>query len=112
MDRKSTTKRLQANLNDWKFLKTIGVGLFGQVKLVKHKKDKIYRAVKIMKKRQIIEMEQVDHIYSEINLLSQLDHPFIVKLLICRRILKASHRTHVLFIFFLNLFQEVRFSRN
>jgi serine/threonine protein kinase len=77
MDQRSA-KRLQVHLKDWNFIKTIGLGLFGKVKLAQHKKDKTFRAIKIMQKRQIVEMEQVDHIYSEVNLLKHLDHPFIV----------------------------------
>ena len=37
--------------------------------------------MKILKKNDIIKQKQVDHIYSEFNILSMLKHPFIVQLL-------------------------------
>ncbi len=70
----------KVNLNEFDFLQTIGTGSFGRVKLGRHKKtNKIY-AIKMLKKAEIIRLKQVDHIYSEYNILSMLNHPFIVEL--------------------------------
>ena len=38
------------------------IGSFGKVKLVKNKKDSKYACVKIMKKNEIIQAKQADHI--------------------------------------------------
>lgn len=70
----------KVNLNEFDFLQTIGTGSFGRVRLGRHKKtNKIY-AIKMLKKAEIIRLKQVDHIYSEYNILSLLNHPFIVEL--------------------------------
>ena len=34
--------------------------------------------MKILKKNEIIKLKQVDHIISEVNILAQIDHPFLV----------------------------------
>lgn len=78
----TTTPNLnnKINLNEFDFLQTIGTGSFGRVKLARHKKtNKIY-AIKMLKKAEILRLKQVDHIYSEYNILSMLNHPFIVEL--------------------------------
>jgi protein kinase X len=76
---KSTeSKQLKTNIADWENLKTVGTGSFGKVKLSKHKKEKVYRAIKALQKSEILKLKQVDHIYSEYNLLQEIDHPFIV----------------------------------
>lgn len=68
------------SLSEFEFLQTIGTGSFGRVRLGRHKKtNKIY-AIKMLKKAEIIRLKQVDHIYSEYNILSMLNHPFIVEL--------------------------------
>ena len=36
--------------------------------------------MKILKKFEIMKQKQIDHVYSEYNILSILNHPFIVKL--------------------------------
>lgn len=67
-------------LSEFEFMKTIGTGSFGRVKLARHKKtNKIY-AVKMLKKAEIIKSKQIDHIYSEYTILSMLNHPFIVEM--------------------------------
>ena len=75
---KSKPKRVKLRYFD--LLKTVGLGSFGRVRLCKYKKnDKIY-VMKILKKYEIIRQKQVDHVYSEFNILSAINHPFIVKL--------------------------------
>jgi protein kinase X len=85
MDRRPS-KRLRVDLKDWSFVRTIGAGLFGRVKLAKHKREETYIAVKVLQKSQIISLKQVDHIYSEYKVLKEVDHPFIVKILNLRQI--------------------------
>jgi protein kinase X len=81
----SQNKRLQVNIVDWDTIKTVGTGSFGKVKLAKHKKEKTYRAIKALQKTEILRLKQVDHIYSEYIILQQIDHPFIVLLILIKR---------------------------
>ena len=37
-------------------------------------------AVKMLKKAEVVRLQQVEHMISEKNILSNLDHPFIVRL--------------------------------
>jgi protein kinase X len=76
------TSKKKISLNDYDQIKTVGTGSFGRVKLVKQKKDKTYHALKMLKKAEIIKLKQVDHIYSELSIMSEISHPFIVKYII------------------------------
>jgi len=66
-------------LADFEILDTLGTGSFGRVRLGRHKKTKKIYAIKMLKKNEIIRLKQVDHIYSEFQILNQLNHPFIVE---------------------------------
>lgn len=66
------------SLDDYELKRTLGCGSFGRVKYAKHKTDGEYYAVKFMKKHEIVKLKQVDHINGERNLMSQIQHPFIV----------------------------------
>lgn len=87
MEKKSKSKKDKDNdkpkkvkLSDFEKMQTVGLGSFGRVRLCRYKKkDKIY-VMKILKKMEIIKQKQVDHVYSEFNILSVLNHPFIVQL--------------------------------
>lgn len=81
MDKQSNSGKNKFQNSDYTMLRTIGTGSFGKVKLIKHKKNKTYSALKILKKELIIQLKQIDHIYSEYILLSQINHPFIVNLI-------------------------------
>ena len=61
-------------------LKTIGAGSFGRVRLAKFRKDKLYYAIKILKKAEIIKLAQIDHLQSEVSILSQISHPFMIQM--------------------------------
>ena len=55
-------------LNDFKFLNTLGTGTFGRVRLVKHKSDPMEAepiALKCLKKSDIIRLKQIEHVKSE-----------------------------------------------
>lgn len=56
----------------------IGTGTFGKVHLAKLGKDVI--ALKALKKQQIIDLKQVEHVKLEKQILSLIYHPFIVNL--------------------------------
>jgi len=69
---------MEFDVLDYQILKTIGRGSFGKVVLCKYKKEKVYYAMKILKKYEILRLNQLEHIYSEYTILKELDHPFIV----------------------------------
>jgi len=86
MEKKSKSKKdkedkpKKVKLSDFEKMQTVGLGSFGRVRLCRYKKnDKIY-VMKILKKMEIIKQKQVDHVFSEFNILSVLNHPFIVQL--------------------------------
>ena len=78
---KSRKKKMKVKIKDYEKLKTVGLGSYGRVRLCKHKKTGEIFVMKILKKSDIIKQKQVDHAYSEFNILSMLKHPFIVQLL-------------------------------
>lgn len=67
-------------LSDFEILQTVGVGSFGRVRICKNKKSGKVYVMKMLKKSEIIRQKQVDHLYSEYNILSIMNHPFIVEL--------------------------------
>jgi serine/threonine protein kinase len=69
-------KRLK--LEDYEIMRALGKGGFGKVKLSKNKKTGKYYALKLLNKGEIIKSQQVDHVYNENMVHSQINHPFIV----------------------------------
>ncbi|CAK4080276.1 unnamed protein product [Aphanomyces euteiches] len=59
---------------------TLGTGSFGRVRFATHKATGTFWAIKILKKAEIIRLQQVEHMISEKTILMCLDHPFIVNL--------------------------------
>ena len=76
------TRRSVENSNrkitDYHLLRVIGTGTFGKVYLALLDGQPV--ALKALKKTQIINLKQVDHIKLEKSLLAQIFHPFIVNL--------------------------------
>lgn len=68
------------DLNDLEILNTIGTGTFGRVKLARYPPANKFFALKIMKKKEILRLNQVEHVFSERAILTALAHPFIVRL--------------------------------
>mmetsp|Transcript_10395 Transcript_10395/g.15043 ORF Transcript_10395/g.15043 Transcript_10395/m.15043 type:complete len:355 (+) Transcript_10395:67-1131(+) len=62
--------------------KTLGTGSFGRVRIVTYVMNgkKYYFALKILRKSEIIRLKQVNHIKAEKNILTRVNHPFIVNL--------------------------------
>ena len=77
---KQKGKIKKLSLDDYQIKQTVGTGSFGRVKLIQHKQNGTYHALKIMKKADIIKLKQVDHILSEISILNVLNHSFLVKM--------------------------------
>ena len=57
----------------------LGQGNFGKVWKVTHKKSKMVRAMKQIKKSALVK-EDEERLFNEMNILKTLDHPHIVKL--------------------------------
>ncbi|GMH57331.1 hypothetical protein TrLO_g5936 [Triparma laevis f. longispina] len=70
------------HLQDFEVLQTIGNGTFGRVRLAKlfGENNECY-ALKAMKKTEIIRLKQFKHVLSEINVMSVINHPFIVDMI-------------------------------
>lgn len=68
------------SIDDFELLKVLGQGAFGKVFLAQHKETgKIY-AMKVLKKNNIIAMNQLEHTKTEKMILQHVNHPFIVGL--------------------------------
>jgi serine/threonine protein kinase len=65
---------------NYKFVSIIGKGAFSTVILVQSKIDQKYSAMKIMKKKRILETGFSENILTEKAILSSIEHPFMVKL--------------------------------
>ncbi len=61
----------------------IGRGTYAKVLLVRSKQDKQVYAMKVLKKKYIVEKNQEKNIMNEKSILSDLNHPFLVKLKEC-----------------------------
>ncbi|CAD8043716.1 unnamed protein product [Paramecium primaurelia] len=77
----ATFKAIKVKLTDYEILQTLGTGSFGRVRLAKNKETGEYVALKMLKKAEILRLKQVDHIISENTILSNISHPFLIKML-------------------------------
>jgi len=68
------------SLADFNVGVTLGTGSFGRVKFGTHKQAGSHWAIKMLKKSEVIRLQQVEHMISEKTILSSLDHPFIVQM--------------------------------
>ncbi|XP_068461011.1 cGMP-dependent protein kinase 2 [Clinocottus analis] len=59
---------------------TLGVGGFGRVELVKVQGEDVTFALKVIKKKHIVDNRQEEHIHSERKILAEARSPFVVKL--------------------------------
>lgn len=67
-------------LEDFELLKVLGKGSFGKVLLVQRLDNGQKYALKILKKSDVYKRNQIAHTNTEKNILSTLQHPFVVKL--------------------------------
>merc|ERR1711957_6565 len=68
-------------LKDLVKFRILGVGTFGKVWLVSHKKSATPYALKMLSKREIIGHHQVEGVIREKNIMTSIDHPFVVNLI-------------------------------
>ena len=79
------TKRIQLQndeitLEDLIFIKSIGKGTFGDVLLVKDRKEEVKYALKVIERWKVEEYKMFENIKYERDILLQLDHPMLMKL--------------------------------
>eukprot|EP00397_Hematodinium_sp_SG-2012_P014409 GEMP01014649.1.p1 GENE.GEMP01014649.1~~GEMP01014649.1.p1 ORF type:complete len:348 (+),score=59.19 GEMP01014649.1:39-1046(+) len=75
-------KKCRVVLEDFVLVKVLGTGSYGKVLLVHHKDDesRVF-AMKMVRKKRVLEKNEVEHAKAERNVLQMVDHPFIVNLL-------------------------------
>jgi serine/threonine protein kinase len=67
-------------LSSFKFYKKIGEGAFGEVYLVRREKQEHFLALKAIRKERVYGTNLYRYIQTEKDILSLLNHPFIVRL--------------------------------
>ena len=67
-------------MNDFEIMTVLGLGSFGRVMKVKRKRTGEIFAMKVLDKQQIVANRMVTHTHSEKTILTEVRHPFIVKL--------------------------------
>ncbi|KAK2715449.1 serine/threonine-protein kinase tricornered-like [Artemia franciscana] len=73
-------KRSRLGVTDFEPLKVIGRGAFGEVRLVQKKDTGHVYAMKILRKADMLQKEQVAHVRAEREVLAEADHTWVVKM--------------------------------
>uniref|UniRef100_A0AC35GFI0 Uncharacterized protein n=1 Tax=Panagrolaimus sp. PS1159 TaxID=55785 RepID=A0AC35GFI0_9BILA len=73
-------KRSRVTLDDFEFIKMLGVGSFGKVILSREKRSGKLYAIKILKKTVVVNKEEVAHTMTENRVLQKCKHPFLTEL--------------------------------
>ncbi|XP_060551627.1 serine/threonine-protein kinase tricornered-like isoform X1 [Ruditapes philippinarum] len=73
-------KRSRLGVEDFEPLKVIGKGAFGEVRLVQKVDTGHIYAMKILRKADMIDKEQVAHVRAERDILVEADHEWVVKM--------------------------------
>lgn len=73
-------KRTRLGVDDFEHLKVIGRGAFGEVRLVQKKDTGHIYAMKILRKMDMLEKDQVAHVRAERDILVEADHQWVVKM--------------------------------
>lgn len=74
----SENKPGSGSLAEFQLVKTIGKGKYGRVMLARCMKRKTVYALKILRKTEIVRLQQVRHVMLEKRVLQSIDHPFLV----------------------------------
>lgn len=69
------------SIDDFTFNSVIGRGTYAKVCLVTRKSDGEVFALKVLKKKYIVEKNQEEHIMTEKQILAGINHPFLVKMI-------------------------------
>ena len=67
-------------IEDFEVLKVVGQGAFGKVYQVRKKETSEIYAMKVMRKDKIMEKNHAEYMKAERDILTKIDHPFIVQL--------------------------------
>ena len=70
----------EPQITDFDFIKELGIGTFGKVDLVSHKKTKAKYALKYIDKTEPENLEEKNNFNREVEIMYKLNHPNIVKL--------------------------------
>lgn len=73
-------KRAKLGVHDFEPLKVIGRGAFGEVRLVQKRDTGHVYAMKILRKADMLEKDQVAHVRAERDVLVEADHLWVVKM--------------------------------
>ena len=68
------------SLDQFEIVRTIGVGSFSHVELCFHLPTRKYCVLKVQSKQRIIELNQTEHVQSEVKILRLVQHPTVVHL--------------------------------
>lgn len=78
---RGTTSKVKYTITDFELGKIIGEGAYGQVRLAKIKATGDTVAIKSVNREQITKLGKERHIFREKDLLNEMNHPFIIKLI-------------------------------
>jgi len=73
-------KRAKLGVHDFDPLRVIGKGAFGEVRLVQKVDTGHVYAMKVLRKKDMVEKEQVAHVRAERDILVEVDHTWVVKM--------------------------------
>jgi len=73
-------KRAKLGVQDFDPLRVIGKGAFGEVRLVQKVDTGHVYAMKVLRKKDMVEKEQVAHVRAERDILAEVDHTWVVKM--------------------------------
>lgn len=79
-DVSDSPRKTRVSLEDFEFLKVLGKGTFGKVILCRYKRTRKLHAIKILKKKLIIDKDEVAHTMTEGRVLREFKHPFLTEL--------------------------------
>ncbi|GAB2300779.1 Serine/threonine-protein kinase AtPK2/AtPK19 [Dionaea muscipula] len=74
------TMETKVSLEDFEIMKLVGQGAFGKVFQVRKKCSSEIYAMKVMRKDKIMEQNHAEYMKAERDILTMIDHPFIVQL--------------------------------
>ncbi|KAI8977880.1 kinase-like domain-containing protein [Pilobolus umbonatus] len=72
--------RPKLKLEDFHLLRTLGTGSFGRVHLAQSRHNGRYYAIKVLTKREVVRLKQVEHTNNEKHILEAVANPFLVNL--------------------------------
>jgi len=70
----------KVSFKSFQIIKLLGSGAFGKVYLARKKSSNEVYALKVLKKKQIINRNQVKYALAEANILKKMNHPFVINL--------------------------------